>query len=218
VLRASTIAVNGGHRAPVAPAASAAAPDALGAPGAAPPRRFASPVAATPPVGTLPPVRARGTAEPPVQREAATAVTAATPAVASATAAVTAAAPVTPTVDPIRDWPAPPSAAENLPSGFIWPVVAGRELVRQLLSRTPKPRAAAPYTYELGDYTLSTSSERRFAEVDDARAELLRLARAQVAGGTVQTGVVLVLAPEHGRGVHWIWTLAPSARSAPAAP
>jgi len=235
-----------GPVAPGASAAAPDAVGAPGA-GVAPPLRVASPVpvAAAPPASALPPVRARGTAEPPVPREATTAVSVAAPAAAptaapaaaptavttaapaAAPTAVTAAAPaaapvltapVPPAVDTIRDWPAPPTAAENLPSGFIWPVVAGRELVRQLLSRTPKPRAAAPYTYELGDYTLSTSSERRFAEVDDARAELLRLARAQVAGGTVQTGVVLVLAPEHGRGVHWIWTLAPSARGAPAAP
>lgn len=123
-----------------------------------------------------------------------------------------------PVAAPSDAWPAPPTAAEHLPSGFIWPVVAGRELVRQILGRTPTRRDGRPFTYDLGDYTLSTSSERRFIEVDDARAELLRLARAQVARGAAQPRVVLVLAPDDTRGGHWIWTIAPSAVDAMAAP
>jgi hypothetical protein len=115
-------------------------------------------------------------------------------------------------------WPLPPVAAEHLPSGFIWPVVAGRELVRQVLSRTPTRRDELPFTYDLGDYTLSTSSDRRFSEVDDGRAELLRLARAQVARGAMLSGVVLVLAPDDARGGHWIWTLEPAAGGACASP
>jgi hypothetical protein len=117
-----------------------------------------------------------------------------------------------------ESWPLPPTAAEHLPSGFIWPVVAGRELVRQILSRTATRRDGRPFTYDLGDYTLSTSSERRFSEVDDARAELLRLARAQVARGATQPRVVLVLAPDDHRGGHWIWTIAPIAGEACASP
>lgn len=124
-----------------------------------------------------------------------------------------------PVVVPPRDaWPLPPSAAEHLPSGFIWPVVAGRELVRQVLGRTPTRRDGLPFTYDLGDYTLSTSSERRFDEVDDGRAELLRLARAQVARGAVPPGLVLVLAPDEARGGHWIWTIAPAAAGVSAQP
>lgn len=118
----------------------------------------------------------------------------------------------------LEAWPLPPTAAAHLPSGFIWPVVAGRELVRQLFHRTPTPRDGRPFSYELGDYVLSTSADRRFVEVDDARAELLRLARAQVAGGAPQPGVVLVLAPDDARGGHWIWTIAPIAGDAPAPP
>lgn len=110
-----------------------------------------------------------------------------------------------------ESWPLPPTAAAQLPSGFIWPVVAGRELVRQIFLRTPTRRDGLPFTYELGDYTLSTSSQHRFAEVDDARAELLRLARAHVARGALKPGVVLVLAPDDARGGHWIWTIAPIA-------
>ena len=121
-------------------------------------------------------------------------------------------------VPPREAWPLPPSAAEHLPSGFIWPVVAGRELVRQVLGRTPTRRDGLPFTYDLGDYTLSTSSERRFDEVDDGRAELLRLARAQVARGAVAPGLVLVLAPDEARGGHWIWTIAPAAAGASAQP
>lgn len=123
-----------------------------------------------------------------------------------------------PVAAPSEAWPEPPTAAEQLPSGFIWPVVAGRELVRQILGRTPTRRDGLPFTYDLGDYTLSTSSERRFNEVDDARAELLRLARAQVARGAAQPRVVLVLAPDDTRGGHWIWTIAPSAADACASP
>jgi hypothetical protein len=123
-----------------------------------------------------------------------------------------------PVTAPSEAWPAPPTAAEQLPSGFIWPVVAGRELVRQILGRTPTRRDGLPFTYDLGDYTLSTSSERRFSEVDDARAELLRLARAQVARGAAQPRVVLVLAPDDTRGGHWIWTISPSAADACASP
>jgi hypothetical protein len=119
---------------------------------------------------------------------------------------------------PREAWPLPPNAAEHLPSGFIWPVVAGRELVRQVLGRTPTRRDGLPFTYDLGDYTLSTSSERRFDEVDDGRAELLRLARAQVARGAVPPGLVLVLAPDEARGGHWIWTIAPAAGGASAQP
>jgi hypothetical protein len=118
----------------------------------------------------------------------------------------------------IESWPLPPRAAEHLPSGYIWPVIAGRELVRQILSRTPTRRDGLPFTYELGDYLLTTSSERRFIEVDDARAELLRLARAQVARGIARPGVVLVLAPDDARGGHWIWTIAPIADEASASP
>jgi signal recognition particle receptor subunit beta len=118
----------------------------------------------------------------------------------------------------IESWPLPPRAAEQLPSGYIWPVIAGRELVRQILNRTPTRRDGLPFTYELGDYLLSTSSERRFIEVDDARAELLRLARAHVARGVAWPGVVLVLAPDDARGGHWIWTIAPIADEASAPP
>lgn len=109
----------------------------------------------------------------------------------------------------VESWPSPPTGAAQLPSGFIWPVVAGRELVRQIFLRTPTRRDGLPFTYELGDYLLSTSSRHRFVEVDDARAELLRLARAHVARGAAKPGVVLVLAPDDTRGGHWIWTIAP---------
>lgn len=115
-------------------------------------------------------------------------------------------------------WPVPPTSAASLPSGFIWPVVAGRELIRRLSSRIPTPRADRPFTYDLGDYTLSTSSQRRFVEVDDGRAELLRLARAYVARGPSPDVAVLVLAPDSAQGGHWIWTIAPVAGDACAPP
>jgi signal recognition particle receptor subunit beta len=123
-----------------------------------------------------------------------------------------------PPVRAAEPWPVPPTSAESLPSGFIWPVVAGRELIRQLASRTPTPRAGLPFTYDLGDYTLSTSSQRRFSEVDDGRAELLRLARALVARGPLTDVAVLMLAPDSARGGHWIWTIAPAASDTLASP
>lgn len=113
-------------------------------------------------------------------------------------------------VDEAEKWPEPPMAAEHLPSGFIWPVVAGRELVRRLATRKPVRRANGPLaTYDLGDYVISTTVERRFAEVDDGRAELLRLARAQIARGATANGAVLVLAPDAAGEAHWIWTFTP---------
>jgi hypothetical protein len=119
---------------------------------------------------------------------------------------------------PSEPWPMPPMSAESLPSGFIWPVVAGREIIRQLASQTPTRRAGHPFSYELGGYTLSTSADRRFLEVDDGRAELLRLARAQVARGAPSVVTVLVLAPDDAQGGHWIWTIALTASDVCASP
>ena len=142
-----------------------------------------------------------------------------TPSLVAAGSVPVAASPVAESSAPIiESWPAPPRAAEHLPSGYIWPVIAGRELVRQILNGTPTRRDGLPFTYEFGDYLLSTSSERRFIEVDDARAELLRLARAHVARGTARPGVVLVLAPDDAQGGHWIWTIAPIVDEACASP
>lgn len=139
---------------------------------------------------------------------------------ATAPPSLTAAAlePATPAGKPGRlSWPLPPTSADGLPSGFIWPA-AGRELIRQLASRSPIRRAGVSFTYELGDYTLSTSVERRYLDVDDGRAELLRLARAHVARGTFEVDTVLVLAPDDAHGGHWIWTIAASASGACASP
>jgi signal recognition particle receptor subunit beta len=109
-----------------------------------------------------------------------------------------------------EDWPAPPLAAETLPSGFIWPVVTGRELIRRLAARTPARSDSAPFTYELGDYRLSTTKAHQFTKVDEGRAELLRMARDHVTQGTDDANTVLVLAPDPSGNGHWIWTLAPA--------
>jgi hypothetical protein len=88
-------------------------------------------------------------------------------------------------------------------------VIEGRELVRRLATRAPVPRSGERIVYDLGDYTISTSPELRFSDVDDGRAELLRLARERVAHG-VKPSDVLVLAPTADGDAHWIWTFAPS--------
>lgn len=191
------------------------APDAAARPApahSASTSRTAIPLPALPPLAAAVPAPARAPSATPAPP---TPVEPDPPAAASATGTIPPSLSAAATAE---TWPAPPVAAEHLPSGFIWPVVAGRELVRQVFSHTPTRRDERPFTYEVGDYLLSTSSERRFHEVDDARAELLRLARAQVARGNAREALVLVLAPDDTQGGHWIWTIAPIADDACASP
>jgi hypothetical protein len=61
----------------------------------------------------------------------------------------------------------------------------------------------------VGEHCLKTSERRRFAEVEAARAALVRAARSKIQlGEWVLPETVLVLQPDDTSG-HWLWTVTP---------
>lgn len=104
---------------------------------------------------------------------------------------------------------------DDAPSGFIWPASTGREVLRAVASarnkQTLERMASEPETHlhRCGAFRLSTSTGRRHSGVDDARADLLLLARRKMRLGSLNVeGVALALSEDADRSL-WLWTVGP---------
>jgi signal recognition particle receptor subunit beta len=116
-----------------------------------------------------------------------------------------------------------PLPSPNVPTGFIWPASLGRDVIRTLDYATLVRRddlvnqhgtadgsgKSDTLVCRVGEHCLKTSERRRFAEVEAARAALVRAARSKIQlGEWVLPETVLVLQPDDTSG-HWLWTVTP---------
>lgn len=119
--------------------------------------------------------------------------------------------------------PTPPLPRADVPSGFIWPAIAGREILRAVSFDDVRRRddlvgrhgtddgsgRSDAILLEAGGHFLKTSPRRRFADADEARAALVRLARQKSRlGELLPERTVLALCEAPG-GTYWLWTVTP---------
>jgi signal recognition particle receptor subunit beta len=108
----------------------------------------------------------------------------------------------------------PALPTEHVPTGFIWPAHTGRTALRALCAeremRAPVAldRAGAA-RLALGDFVLSTSSERRFESSEAARQALVRAARERTQLGPLLAPETVLVAQPAADGSTWLWTIVP---------
>lgn len=118
----------------------------------------------------------------------------------------------------------PPCPGPDVMSGFIWPAATGRDVLRSVQSAgdavlrrdlvSQNGRAAGSggshlLLFEAGMWCLKTSPRRRYADVDEARAALLRLARHKTALGSFLPPRTVLSLQTDSAGEHWLWTVCP---------
>jgi hypothetical protein len=117
----------------------------------------------------------------------------------------------------------PPMPRADVGIGFIWPSATGRDILRRVMAAgaivrrddvvTHRMKLGSGLTDELifqvGGFCLKTSLSRRFADLDEGRTELLKLARKKMqTGRLVPDTAVLSVQPEDGGGA-WLWSVMP---------
>jgi signal recognition particle receptor subunit beta len=110
----------------------------------------------------------------------------------------------------------------DVPSGYIWPGIRGREVIASLELSKLRERSdlvdqpghldgsgrADAHVYELVPWCMKTSERRRYDDHEGAREALAHLARAKVSlGAMLMEDTVLALA--RGDDGTWLWTIAP---------
>lgn len=117
----------------------------------------------------------------------------------------------------------PPLPNADAPSGCVWPVLTGRELLREANFTDLQRRddlvgahGAADGSgrsdvmlFEAGEHFLKTSPRRRYEDGDEARAALVLLARKKaLLGPLLPERTVLALAQAEDES-YWLWTVTP---------
>jgi signal recognition particle receptor subunit beta len=118
----------------------------------------------------------------------------------------------------------PPLPRSDEPPGFIWPAATGREVLRRLEgagepfrhedlagSRGTEDGSASSSAliYEVGLWCAKTSPRRRYVDLEDARAALLRLARRKTLLGRFMPRRTVLSLRDDGQGGYWLWTISP---------
>ncbi|MBX7221477.1 MAG: hypothetical protein K1Y36_16120 [Blastocatellia bacterium] len=117
----------------------------------------------------------------------------------------------------------PPLPNSNVPSGFIWPVVTGRELLREIeianiISRSDlvgkQGRLEGSGTtdlllYQAGSWCLKTSARRFFGDLDEGRLRLIDLARRKSRLGPLLPEKTVLCLQNDPAGGGWLWTITP---------
>lgn len=119
---------------------------------------------------------------------------------------------------------APPSLPlDRPPAGFVWPPIAGREILGELGPQLTSPRP--PLTFpagnpslrvQLGSWSATTSRAHRFAEEEPARIALAALARSLPPNETDDVDVLIVLSVAVDGGA-WLWILERTSAAQPVA-
>jgi signal recognition particle receptor subunit beta len=122
--------------------------------------------------------------------------------------------------------PAPPEPVldPEVPPGLIWPAATGRDILRRACAAgRPAHRAdlagqsglatgsggRETFVFEAGMWCLKTSARRRYRDIDEGRAALLRLARCKATlGNLLPPNTVVSLHPDPD-GWHRLWTVSP---------
>jgi signal recognition particle receptor subunit beta len=114
----------------------------------------------------------------------------------------------------------PPLPFGEVASGHIWPAVKGREVLRAVDASRAAGLVAwdfggAPNAYSVivGEHQLVTSADRRFDDIDHARAALLAAARDYMKGATTPPVDAPTLCIVPDERATWLWSIA--ARSDP---
>jgi signal recognition particle receptor subunit beta len=121
------------------------------------------------------------------------------------------------------DLPAPPMPDAAASAGMVWPSASGRDTLRAIENAAVVNRddlvgrngtddgsgKSDTFVYQAGTWCLKTSSRRRYADADDARAALLRLARRKLALDDLLLPGTAATISIDSRGGHWLWTVAP---------
>jgi hypothetical protein len=117
----------------------------------------------------------------------------------------------------------PPMPRADVGIGFIWPSATGRDILRRVMAAGPIVRRddiviqrmklgsglTDEIIFQTGGFSLKTSLSRRFADLDEGRTELLKLARKKMqTGRLVPDTAVLSIQPEEGGGA-WLWSVMP---------
>jgi signal recognition particle receptor subunit beta len=108
----------------------------------------------------------------------------------------------------------------DVPRGFVWPAVEGRntlrrvpllEAVRRPLARSRGPRGRASPSqailFEAGNWCLKTSRRRRFSSPDEARKELSRLAHNKLELGALCVPRTILVAQHDPDKRYSVWTV-----------
>jgi signal recognition particle receptor subunit beta len=107
----------------------------------------------------------------------------------------------------------------DAPAGLVWPALDGRKTLRRVpfLEATrhdapvshadPGHRRAEPIVYEAGIWCLRTSLARRFADSEQAREALVRLAHRKLALGTLCVPRTALVAQRSADHAYWLWTV-----------
>lgn len=107
----------------------------------------------------------------------------------------------------------------DAPAGLVWPALEGRKTLRRVpfLEATrhevPASRAhgggrpAEPIVYEAGIWCLRTSLARRFADSEQAREALVRLAHRKLALGALCVPRTALVAQRSADDAYWLWTI-----------
>jgi signal recognition particle receptor subunit beta len=121
------------------------------------------------------------------------------------------------------DSDAPPLPSDSVATGLVWPALRGREVLRQVAAERAQSRSdlvgrnagdegsgkSDAFVYRAGPWCLKTSLRRRFADLEDARAALLRLARSKLALDDMLLPATVVSVHGDGEEGYWLWTIAP---------
>lgn len=120
----------------------------------------------------------------------------------------------------------PPLPNSNVPSGFIWPGIIGREIIRKLSGEVKRHEhltgqqgladgsgTSDVMIYEVqlenGSWCLKTSSRRHYTDSDEGRMALNLLARKKLSlDNLLVDNTILLLQPESENSL-WLWTVTP---------
>lgn len=135
-----------------------------------------------------------------------------------------AAPPVLPIVEPpiaapLHERQSVPLPRADVPAGFVWPAHTGRAAIEALISKVGSASTVeldqhGNATIAVGDVRASTSRAQRFADIESARAAIVRSARElSQLGPLLAPETVITLQPTEDQGF-WLWTLVPALPSA----
>lgn len=117
----------------------------------------------------------------------------------------------------------PPLPDPAAAPGLVWPALRGRETLHRASAAPPLLRGdlagqngaaegsgrSDVFVYQAGAWCFKTSMRRRFADLDEARAALLHLARTKLALDSMLLPDTVATIQRDGAGRHWLWTVAP---------
>jgi hypothetical protein len=119
--------------------------------------------------------------------------------------------------------PEPGFPDEEVASGAVWPASAGRDVLRRVPFAAARRRddlvgqqgasdgsgRSDALVFEVGSWCLKASARRRFADADDARAQLVDVARRKMQLGSLLPEPSVVSLGTAADGSVWLWTIAP---------